>query len=95
MTWEHNEIVFTSITSYREYEVFREQDIDFTSADILRPQDAVALGDPAGAPALGNCVLELHAGKQDLPRLRAVADSLPFRREGGTAGPRGVFRSPA
>jgi len=40
MTWEIAEITIRSITSYREYDSFRAQDIDFSSADILRPQDA-------------------------------------------------------
>ena len=31
---------FRSVTAYRDYEVARGQDIDFTSADILHPQDS-------------------------------------------------------
>ena len=38
--WEVGDSVnFRSITAYRDYEVARGQDIDFTSADILHPQD--------------------------------------------------------
>ncbi len=38
--WEVNEnIKFRSVTAYREYEVLRAQDIDFTNADILYPTD--------------------------------------------------------
>ena len=40
MNFDWNEISFTSITAWRNFEVLRAQDIDFTSADILRPQDA-------------------------------------------------------
>lgn len=40
MNLEWNEIAFTSITSYREFDAFRSQDIDFSDADILQPQDA-------------------------------------------------------
>ena len=39
--WDVNDsITFRSITAFREYEVDRGQDIDFTSADILHPQDS-------------------------------------------------------
>ena len=38
--WEVGEAMsFRSVTAYRDYEVFRGQDIDFTSADLLHPQD--------------------------------------------------------
>ena len=38
--WDVSETMnFRSITSYRNYEVARGQDIDFTGADILHPQD--------------------------------------------------------
>ena len=38
--WEAGDSMnFRSITAYRDYEVSRGQDIDFTSADILHPQD--------------------------------------------------------
>ena len=38
--WDLSETMnFRSITSYRDYEVARGQDIDFTGADILHPQD--------------------------------------------------------
>ncbi|MDE0366540.1 MAG: TonB-dependent receptor [Gammaproteobacteria bacterium] len=38
--WEVGDSMnFRSITAYRDYEVSRGQDIDFTSADILHPQD--------------------------------------------------------
>ena len=39
--WEaDNGVSFRSITARRDYEVARGQDIDFTSADILHPQDS-------------------------------------------------------
>ena len=39
--WEVGETMnFRSITAYRDYEVARGQDIDFTGADILYPQDS-------------------------------------------------------
>ncbi len=38
--WEVGETMnFRSITAYRDYQVMRGQDIDFTSADLLHPQD--------------------------------------------------------
>ena len=38
--WQVGETMnFRSITAYRDYQVARGQDIDFTSADILHPQD--------------------------------------------------------
>ena len=38
--WEVGDAMnFRSITAYRDYEVSRGQDVDFTSADILHPQD--------------------------------------------------------
>lgn len=40
ITYEWNEVTIHSITAYREYEAFRAQDVDFTDADVLRPQDA-------------------------------------------------------
>jgi iron complex outermembrane receptor protein len=36
--WDVNDITFTNILSYREFEVFQGQDIDFSSADVLLPQ---------------------------------------------------------
>ncbi len=40
IAWDVNEdMSFRSITAYREYEVFRGQDIDFGNADILMPAD--------------------------------------------------------
>ena len=40
-TWDINDsVTFRSITAYREFEVDRGQDIDFTNADILHPQDS-------------------------------------------------------
>lgn len=37
--WEVRGATVTSITAYREFEAFRAQDIDFTNARILRPQN--------------------------------------------------------
>ena len=40
LLWERNSgMTFRSITAYRDFEVARGQDIDFTNADILHPQD--------------------------------------------------------
>ena len=40
VNWNVGDITVTSITSFRDYEVARGQDIDFGSADILAPQDS-------------------------------------------------------
>ncbi|MDD9801744.1 MAG: TonB-dependent receptor [Deltaproteobacteria bacterium] len=37
--WEVRGATVTSITAYREFDAFRSQDIDFTNARILRPQN--------------------------------------------------------
>jgi len=37
--WEVRGATVTSITAYREFDAFRAQDIDFTNARILRPQN--------------------------------------------------------
>ncbi|MEQ8990920.1 MAG: TonB-dependent receptor [Pseudomonadales bacterium] len=39
LRWDiNNNVTLTSITAYREFEVFRGQDIDFSAADIAEPQ---------------------------------------------------------
>lgn len=39
-SWQINDrMELKSITAYREYDVFRQQDIDFSGADILQPQN--------------------------------------------------------